>query len=94
MAEVDVKKIIKDLGDTNWSVDNEAQMKAVQLLKGLALSDDKLSNKFMVKVDKATTDIAKELLGTAESKDDKSKKKVDNKVDEHNIIDLANKALM
>ncbi len=60
---VDVKKIIKDLGDTNWSTDNEAQMKAVQLLKGLALSDDPLSNEFMKKVDQATTKIAKEVLG-------------------------------
>jgi len=62
MADVDVKKLIKDLGETNWSTDNEAQMKAVQLLKGLALSDDDLANQFMKAVDTATTSIAKKLL--------------------------------
>ena len=62
----DVKKIIKDLGDTNWSTDNEAQMKAVQLLKGLALSDEQIANKFMKAVDSATTSIAKKLLATEE----------------------------
>ena len=58
----DVKQVIKDLGDTNWSKDNEAQMKAVQLLKGLALSDDPKANEFMKAVDKATTSIAKQVL--------------------------------
>ena len=70
MADVDVKKLIKDLGDTNWSVDNEAQMKAVQLLKGLALSDDELSNKFMKAVDAATTNIAKKILGEMTKNED------------------------
>lgn len=62
MAEVNVKKLIKDLGDTNWSKDNEAQMKAVQLLKGLALVDDDLANEFMKKIDKYTTTVADALL--------------------------------
>jgi hypothetical protein len=30
------KKIINDLINTGWSGDNESQMKAVQLLKGLS----------------------------------------------------------
>lgn len=59
--DYDIKKIIKDLGDS-FSKDNESQMKGVQLLKGLALSDDDLANEFMKKLDKATTDISKELL--------------------------------
>jgi len=63
----DVKKIIKDLGDTNWSSDNENQMKAIQLLKGLATSDEKLSNDFMKIIDKATTDAANKLLATNEA---------------------------
>ena len=62
-ADADASKVIKDLGKTNWSTDNGAQMKAVQLLKGLALSDDPKSNEFMKAVDKATTDIAKKVLG-------------------------------
>jgi len=56
-----VKQIIKDLGDS-FSKDNESQMKGVQLLKGLALSDEDLANEFMKKLDDATTEISKELL--------------------------------
>lgn len=62
MAKVNIKKIIKDLGDTNWSKDNEAQMKAIQLLKGLAVSDDDLANKFMEKMDKYSTTVADAML--------------------------------
>jgi len=60
--KVNIKKIIKDL-QNNFGGDNEAQMKEVQLLKGIATSDDPLSNKFMKKIDKAITDISKEVLG-------------------------------
>lgn len=56
-----VKQIIKDLGGS-FSKDNESQMKGVQLLKGLALSDEDLANEFMKKLDTATTEISKELL--------------------------------
>lgn len=52
---VDVDKIIKELIDTGWSGSNEEQMKAVQLLKGLATSDDPKSNAFMKKLDKFTS---------------------------------------
>lgn len=55
--EVDVSKIIKDVIDTNWSGSNEEQMKAVNLLKGLATSEDPKSNKFMKALDKATSDM-------------------------------------
>ena len=58
--EVDIKKIIKDLAG-NFGSDNEAQMKGVQLLKGLATSDDPLSNKFMKALNQATTKISKSL---------------------------------
>ena len=52
---VDVDKIIKELIDTGWSGSNKEQMKAVQLLKGLATSDDPKSNAFMKKLDKFTS---------------------------------------
>jgi hypothetical protein len=60
--DVDIKQIIKDL-QGNFAKDNEAQMKSVQLLKGLATSDEELANKFMQALDKATTEISKEILG-------------------------------
>jgi len=62
-ADVDASKVIKDLGATNWGADNDAQMKAVQMLKGLALSEDPKSNEFMKKLSDASTKIAKEVLG-------------------------------
>lgn len=52
---VKAKDIIKELIDTDWSKDNESQMKAVQLLKGIALSDEKEANAFMKKIDKFTS---------------------------------------
>ena len=52
---VDVSKIIKELISTGWSGSNDEQGKAVQLLRGLAFSDDPLSNKFMKALDKATS---------------------------------------
>lgn len=67
----DIKQIIKDLGDTDWGKDNEAQMKAVQLLKGLATSEDPASNVFMKGLSDASTAIAKTILahGKEEKKD-------------------------
>jgi hypothetical protein len=44
---VDIKKVIQDLIDTEASDDNEDQGKIVQLLRGLAFSDDPQSDKFM-----------------------------------------------
>ena len=59
-AEFDISKVIKDLGG-NFAGSNEDQMKAVQLLKGLALSDDPKANEFMEKLDAATTQISNDL---------------------------------
>ena len=61
MAEVNVAKVIADLGKTDWGADNEAQMKSVQLLKGLALSDDPAANKFMKALSDASTKIASQM---------------------------------
>jgi len=66
----DVKKIIADLGKTDWGKDNEAQMKAVQLLKGLALSEEPESNMFMKALSDASTDIAKAITSKEEKKDE------------------------
>ena len=52
---VNIDNIIKELIDTGFSKDNESQMKAVQLLKGLATSDDPKSNAFMKKLDAFTS---------------------------------------
>jgi hypothetical protein len=69
-----VKEIIKDLGDTDWAKDNDAQMKAVQLLKGLATSDEEASNIFMKGLSDASTAIAKTILshGKEDKKEDKN----------------------
>jgi len=67
--KVDVKGVIKSLGETDWGKDNEAQMKAVQLLKGIALSEDPLSNKFMKQLSDASTVIAQNLLKEATQND-------------------------
>lgn len=55
------KKVIKDL-QGNFSKDNASQLKCVELIKGLSLSDEDISNKFMKELDKATTEISKKLL--------------------------------
>lgn len=52
---VDTGKVIKALIDTSFAGSNEDQMKAVQLLKGLATSDDPTSNKFMKALDAFTS---------------------------------------
>lgn len=51
----DSGKMIASLINTDWASDNSAQMKAVQLLKGLAVSEDPASNKFMKAIDKFTS---------------------------------------
>jgi len=55
----DVEAVIKELIDTSWGGDNNSQGKAVQLLKGLAFSDDPKSNEFMKKLDKFTSGLGK-----------------------------------
>lgn len=47
--------VIKELISTSFGGSNEEQMKAVQLLKGLAVSEDPESNKFMKALDKWTS---------------------------------------
>ena len=59
-AKFDINQVIKDLGG-NFAGSNDDQMKAVQLLKGLALSDDPKANEFMEKLDAATTQISQEM---------------------------------
>lgn len=56
----DAKAIVKELIDTSFGGDNESQMKAVQLLKGLATSDDPASNAFMKKLDAWTSGLKSE----------------------------------
>lgn len=46
--------IIKELIKTSWSGDNNSQGKAIQLLRGLAFSDEDAANKFMKALDKFT----------------------------------------
>ena len=58
--EVNVAEVIAELIDTSWAGSNEEQMKAVQLLKGIALSDDPMSNKFMKALDKFTSGMNKD----------------------------------
>lgn len=50
IKEADISKVIKDLIDTKASGDNEEQGKLVQLLRGLAFSDDPKSDEFMKKL--------------------------------------------
>ena len=60
LSKDEIKEIIDEIIDTDWSGSNDEQMKAVQLLKGLATSDEELSNKFMKALDKATSDLKKD----------------------------------
>lgn len=59
-SDTNVSKIISDVIDTDWSGSNEEQMKAVNLLKGLATSDDEKANKFMKDLDSLTSKMNKE----------------------------------
>ena len=72
-AEADVSKIIKDLGD-DFSGSNEDQMRGVQLIKGLALSDDPKANEFMKKLDVATSQISQEMSEEKKIKEDRQLK--------------------
>jgi hypothetical protein len=63
----DIKKIIKDLQD-GFGTSEEGKGKILSLLKGIVFSDDDLAKEYLKKLDKATTDISKEILGDKESK--------------------------
>ena len=54
---LDVEKVIKELKDTDFGKDNESQGKMVQLLRGLAFSDDPKANDFMKKLDAYITNM-------------------------------------
>ena len=89
-AKFDVSKIIKDLGD-DFSGSNEDQMRGVQLIKGLALSDDPKANEFMEKLDAATSQISKEMSEGYYGKKKKVKKEEVETVEESKtLIDLLN----
>jgi len=77
-------EIIKDLTNSNFAGSNEEQMKMVQLMKGLATSDDPLSNKFMKAMDQAATVAGNKVLSKDESLD----------VDEEYIIEMVKKKKM
>ena len=74
--ESKTQEIIKELVDTSFSGDNNSQMKAVQLLKGLAVSDEPEANAFMKKLDTFTSgmDSKNESDDEEEKEDDKKKK--------------------
>lgn len=55
-----VSKMIKDLADA-YGDSNEAQGKMVQILKGIAFSDDPKANEFMKALDKWTTQQSKKM---------------------------------
>lgn len=57
---VDVQAIIKEVIATDWSKDNESQMKTLQLLKGIATSDEPAANAFMKSIDKYTSSLKAE----------------------------------
>ena len=88
-AEVDVNKMIKDLGG-DFSGSNEDQMRGVQLLKGLALSDDPKANEFMQKLDAATTQISNDLSEGNYGKKKKVKEEVEAVEESKSLIDLLN----
>lgn len=70
MAEkVDVKKILKDLADVNWSENKEEKHKAAQLIIGLINNEeDEMAKEFALRLDKWTTEIYRDLV--KESKED------------------------
>jgi len=56
-----VSKIIKDLADA-YGDSNASQGKMVQLIRGLAFSDDPKANEFMKALDKWTTTQSKKMF--------------------------------
>ena len=93
-AKFDINQVIKDLGG-NFAGSNDDQMKAVQLLKGLALSDDPKANEFMEKLDAATTQISQEMsegygYGDNPKKKKKMKEEIETVEESKSLIDLLN----
>ena len=96
-AKFDINQVIKDLGG-NFAGSNDDQMKAVQLLKGLALSDDPKANEFMEKLDAATTQISQEMseslvaygLSTSKKKKKMKREEIETVEESKSLIDLLN----
>ena len=94
-AKFDINQVIKDLGG-NFAGSNDDQMKAVQLLKGLALSDDPKANEFMEKLDAATTQISKDMsegygyTDNPHKKKKKVKEEIETVEESKSLIDLLN----
>jgi len=61
---VDVKKVIQDLGSTDWSVDENEAYKAIQLIKGLISQDDEMAKEYIKAIDEYTTQLAKKMIGS------------------------------
>ena len=74
---IDAKAIIKELIDTSFGGSNESQMKAVQLLKGLATSDDPAANAFMKKLDSFTSGMKSEKSESGGTLDESIKSDLD-----------------
>ena len=51
IEEFDVKKVIKDLIDTDFSKDDDSKGKAAQMIKGLFFSDDPEAHELIKKMD-------------------------------------------
>jgi tRNA G37 N-methylase TrmD len=51
-AEPSIQEIIKDFIETDWSKSQESAGQAINLLKGLAFSDDPVAKKFINDLDK------------------------------------------
>jgi len=60
MSEEKTKEVIAALAKNDF-VELEDQMKGIQLLKGIAVTDNAIANKFMAKLSDAYTAIAEEL---------------------------------
>ena len=75
MEASDIGKVIRDLIDTKASDDNKEQGKLVQLLRGLAFSDDPKSNEFMKKL---TSMINDQNFGKLAEEDDEDDSDDDN----------------
>jgi len=89
--EIDARKIIKDLEATNLSGSNKEQGKFAQMIKGLAFSNEEISNQFMKELDKVTTEISKKILG--EKKEKKLKEEIisdelENIIDRNGLLNV------
>ena len=63
----DIEKAIKDLQGT-FAGDNESQMKGVNILRGVATSDEASANKFMKTLSVAVDNISKSVTKGPEDK--------------------------